>query len=50
VPEDKTLASNTLYQQSEVVRKELFPSWMEMDFKVLSDFINKGEVEIVGED
>ena len=43
------MASNTLWQQSEVVRTKLFPSWMEMDFKVLSDFINKGEVEIVGE-
>jgi hypothetical protein len=43
------MASNTLWQQSEVVRKELFPKWMEMDFMVLSDFIDKGEVEIVGE-
>lgn len=43
------MASNTLWQQSEVVRTKLFPSWMEMDFMVLSDFINKGEVEVVGE-
>jgi hypothetical protein len=32
-----------------VVRTKLFPSWMESDFKVLSDFIYKGEVELVGE-
>lgn len=43
------MASNTLWQQSEVVRTKLFPSWMEKDFMVLSDFINKGEVEVVGE-
>lgn len=43
------MASNTLWQQSEVVRTKLFPSWMEMDFMVLTDFISKGEVEIVGE-
>lgn len=27
----------------------MFPLWMEADFNVLSDFIQKGEVEIVGE-
>ena len=43
------MATNTLYQQSEVVRTKLFPFWAEADFMVLSDFINKGEVEIVGE-
>lgn len=43
------MASNTLWQQSEVVRTKLFPFWAEADFKVLSDFINKGEVELVGE-
>ena len=43
------MASNTLWQQSEVVRTKLFPFWAEADFMVLSDFINKGEVEIVGE-
>ena len=43
------MASNTIWQQSEVVRTKLFPAWMEMDFKVLTDFIAKGEVEQVGE-
>jgi hypothetical protein len=43
------MPSNTLWQQSEVIRTKLFPLWMEQDFKVLSDFIAKGEVEIVGE-
>lgn len=43
------MASNTLWQQSEQIRTKLFPFWAEADFKVLSDFINKGEVEIVGE-
>jgi hypothetical protein len=43
------MASNTLWQQSEVVRTKLFPSWMEMNFNVLTDLIGKGEVEIVGE-
>ena len=43
------MASNTLFQQSEVVRTKLFPFWAEADFMVLSDFINKGEVELVGE-
>lgn len=43
------MPSNQLYQESEVIRKEAFPKWMSQDFKVLSDFINKGEVEIVGE-
>ena len=43
------MASNTLWQQSEKVRTKLFPSWFTQDFKVLTDFINKGEVEIVGE-
>lgn len=27
----------------------MFPQWFEADFNVLSDFINKGEVEVVGE-
>jgi hypothetical protein len=43
------LATNQLYQQSEVIRKKLFPAWQTKDFKVLTDFISKGEVEIVGE-
>ena len=43
------MATNTLWQQSEKIRTKLFPSWMESDFKVLTDFISKGEVETVGE-
>lgn len=43
------MASNQLYQQSEAIRTKLFPQWMTKDFKVLSDFIAKGEVETVGE-
>src|SRR5581483_1599873 len=43
------MATNQIWQQSEVVRTKLFPLWMEKDFQVLSDFIDKGEVEIVGE-
>jgi hypothetical protein len=43
------VASNTIWQQSEVVRDKLFPVWMAADFKVLTDFVEKGEVEIVGE-
>lgn len=43
------MASNQLFQQSEVVRKKAFPIWMEADFDVLSDFIMKGEEERVGE-
>jgi hypothetical protein len=43
------MASNQLFQQSEVVRKKAFPLWMTADFGVLSDFIEKGEVQRVGE-
>jgi hypothetical protein len=44
------VASNQLYQQSEAIRKKLFPMWMTKDFKVLTDFISKnGEVQKVGE-
>ena len=43
------MASNTLWQQSEKLRTKKFPEWMEADFKVLTDFISKGEVETVGE-
>jgi hypothetical protein len=31
------------------VRQKMFPKWFEMNFNVLSDMIDKGEVEIVGE-
>jgi hypothetical protein len=43
------MATNTIWQQSEVVRKKMFPLWMEADYGVLSDFIMKGEQERVGE-
>ena len=43
------MASNQLYQQSEIIRTKLMPNWYSKDFKVLTDFISKGEVEIVGE-
>lgn len=43
------MATNQLWQQSEVVREKLFPKWFEQKFNTLSDFINKGEVEVVGE-
>ena len=43
------MATNTLWQQSEMVRKEMFPKWFALDWGVLSDFINKGEVQRVGE-
>ena len=34
---------------SEVVRKEMFPRWYPLDYQVFTDFVNKGEVEMVGE-
>lgn len=43
------MATNTIYQQSEVVRTKFIPMWMEMKYNVLTDFIEKGEVETVGE-
>lgn len=43
------MATNTLWQQSEIVRTKLFPKWQEMKYNVLLDFIEKGEVEIIGE-
>lgn len=43
------MASNQLWQQSEMVRTKAFPLWFEQKFNVLSDFIAKGEVEVVGE-
>jgi len=43
------MPTNQIFQQSEVVRQKLFPSWMELKYNVLSDFISKGEVEMVGE-
>lgn len=43
------MASLTLFQQSEVVRKKQFPIWQTQKFNVLLDFIRKGEVEKIGE-
>lgn len=43
------MASLTLWQQSEVVRKKAFPIWITKKFGVLSDFIKRGEVEQIGE-
>jgi hypothetical protein len=43
------MASNTLWQQSEIVRKQMFPIWQKVKFNVLYDFIAKGEVQKVGE-
>ncbi len=43
------MASLTLWQQSEVVRKKAFPAWILKKFNVLSDLIKKGEVEQIGE-
>lgn len=43
------MATNTIWQQSEVVRQKMFPQWYEMKFNVLSDFFEKGEVEKIGE-
>ena len=43
------MATNTLWQQSEVVRQKAFPEWMEKKFNVFTDFVQKGEVEQIGE-
>lgn len=43
------MPTNQIFQQSEVVRTKLFPKWMELKYNVLYDFIQKGEVEIIGE-
>jgi hypothetical protein len=43
------MASNTLWQQSEVVRTKAFPEWMEKKFNVFTDLVDKGEVEQIGE-
>ncbi len=43
------MPSNTIWQQSEVVRTKLFPKWQGMKYNTLSDFISKGEVEVIGE-
>jgi hypothetical protein len=43
------MASNTIWQQSEKVRTKMFPLWFEQKFNVFTDFVEKGEVEQVGE-
>ncbi len=43
------MASLTLWQQSEVVRKKAFPVWTVKKFGVLTDLIKRGEVEQIGE-
>jgi hypothetical protein len=43
------MPSLTIFQQSEVVRKKKFPEWRTQKFGVLLDFIQKGEVQRVGE-
>ena len=43
------MASLTVFQQSEVVRKKKFPEWRVAQYNVLSDFFKQGEVEKVGE-
>ncbi len=43
------MATLTTFQQSEVVRKKMFPTWATMNYNVLMDFLKKGEVEKIGE-
>lgn len=43
------MSTNQLYQMSEIVRKEMMPEWSAKDYGVLTDFVEKGEVEMVGE-
>lgn len=43
------MATNTIWLQSEFVRKKMFPIWGNFDYGVLWDFFAKGEVERVGE-
>lgn len=43
------MATPTIYQQSEIVRKKMFPKWFAADFNVLTDFFDKSDVERVGE-
>ncbi len=43
------MASLTLWQQSEVVRKKAFPVWELKNYGVLSDLIKRGETEQIGE-
>lgn len=43
------MASQQLWQQSEIIRKGAFPFWGMKKFNVLTDFIKKGEVQVIGE-
>jgi hypothetical protein len=43
------MSTNQIFQQSEVMRKKMFPIWQMSDYGVFSDLIDKGEVEIVNE-
>ncbi len=43
------MPTNQLFQQMEAVREKKFPKWYESKYNVLADFIDKGEVEVVGE-
>jgi hypothetical protein len=43
------MASQQLWQQSEVIRKGAFPFWSVKKFNVLTDFIKRGEVTQIGE-
>jgi hypothetical protein len=43
------MASLTLWEQFEVVRKKAYPIWILKKFNLLTDFIKKGEVEQIGE-
>ena len=43
------MATNQLYQQSEVMRTKLMPEWLMKPQGVLLDFFEKGEYETVGE-
>lgn len=43
------MATLTVPEQIEVVRKKALPNWRKMPFNLLLDFIKKGEVEKIGE-
>jgi hypothetical protein len=43
------MATNQLWQQSEIVRTKAFPEWMEKKFNVFLDLVAKGEEQQVGE-
>src|SRR5690349_5842166 len=43
------MATLTLWQQSEVMREKMFPLWFAKKFNLFSDFVDKGEVQVIGE-